>query len=153
MLDIVAKILAKGPQTNRRVYTQAPFDLCYGFRGRDSRVHHLSPFEMKRYWKLVEIRPPSEPARCGGDAVLTPSGAAKCRRCKDENAAFRLLEDEDYEVLAGNPRAVLTPEGERLRIECSEDKRRFNPEPESHYVVLDDSEKRIALPDRTEMPA
>ena len=130
---------------------QAPFDLCYGYRGRDKGVHLLSPFEMKRYWRLVEVRPPSERKACGGVADLTEEGAALWRRCRDTRQTFRPQCNVHYTILEGAPRSVFTPDGISHRATCSQNKIRFAPEPGTHYVVLEDEALRIALPDATEV--
>ena len=44
----------KGP----RLYTDAPFDLLYGFRGKKFDVDLYSPFEMLRFWQVERITLP-----------------------------------------------------------------------------------------------
>ena len=46
-----------------KTWTQPPYDLMYGFRGRKHNVDLLSGFEMMRYWRLERVRQPQESAK------------------------------------------------------------------------------------------
>ena len=45
----------RGKGDARNTFTEAPFDLMYGFRGNSYVVDLLSPFEMLRYWRMQKI--------------------------------------------------------------------------------------------------
>ena len=44
-----------------RAWTDAPFDLLYGFRGTTHAVDLLSAYEMIRFWTWVQVLPPHAP--------------------------------------------------------------------------------------------
>ena len=60
-------------------YTEWPFDLMYGFRGREHNVDLLSPFEMLRFWAVQKVDIPTlkQPS---GTAELTAEGAAALKK-------------------------------------------------------------------------
>ena len=47
-----------GHAEGRKTFTDAPFDLMYGFRGASYEVDLLSPFEMLMCWSMERIVPP-----------------------------------------------------------------------------------------------
>ena len=49
--------------TYGKAYADAPFDLMYGFRGKEHAVDLFSPFEMLRFWTPVKIEPPKKNGR------------------------------------------------------------------------------------------
>ena len=60
-------------------YTEWPFDLMYGFRGREHNVDLLSAFEMLRFWAVQKVDIPTlkQPS---GTAELTAEGAAALKK-------------------------------------------------------------------------
>ena len=50
--------LRHGQGNGQNSFTEAPFDLMYGFRGTSHVVDLFSPFEMLRYWRMERIFPP-----------------------------------------------------------------------------------------------
>ena len=42
-----------------RIYKEPPFDLLYGYRGREKSVDLLSPYEMLLYYSMERILPPT----------------------------------------------------------------------------------------------
>ena len=56
--SIIAAVGAAGGAFSRRAYMEAPFDLMYGFRGRECFVELLSPYEMLMHWSMEQVHPP-----------------------------------------------------------------------------------------------
>ena len=56
-----------------RMYVEAPFDLMYGFRGRDENVDVLTPYEMLLWYSPQRILPPSS-AEAETRSAWTPKG-------------------------------------------------------------------------------
>ena len=56
-----------------RLYKEAPFDLLYGYRGREMSVDVLSPYEMLLHYSMERIRPPTNPLK-GTRAKWTAEG-------------------------------------------------------------------------------
>ena len=48
-----------GKGEGKKTYTEAPFDLLYGFRGNKHQVDLFSPFEMLMFWSMEKISAPS----------------------------------------------------------------------------------------------
>ena len=64
------------------VISQANFEDFYGYRGKDARVHYLSPWEFLMYWEAVSLTKPSSAgaAETGTDQMETTvwSGVPSC---------------------------------------------------------------------------
>ena len=67
-----------------RAYVEAPFDLLYGFRGTESEVDLLDPYQMLMHWSMEKIKPPSiQIPSDKHNAQLTSEGRAYQRQCKN----------------------------------------------------------------------
>ena len=91
-----------------RTYTEAPFDLMYGFRGTAHVVDLLSPFEMLMYWSLLPVRPPSE-REDNPTAVWTTEGLSYQAQCKLLKEAPSYTPGRHYEALSRDD-CILLPE-------------------------------------------
>ena len=49
-----------GKGEGRKTFTDPPFDLLYGFRGKKHQVDLFSPFEMLRGWRMEKVLPPTK---------------------------------------------------------------------------------------------
>ena len=106
--SVIAAIFAQSASTGKWLYTEAPFDLMYGFRGSAHVVDLLSPFEMIMHWSLERVQPPSM-RQDRPTSVLTPEGVRKMQECKTSREAPQLLAGVDYVALEA-PDRILLPE-------------------------------------------
>ena len=105
-----------GGATSTRVFVEAPFDLMYGFRGRDQEVDLLSPYEMLMFWSLERISPPSAGQKAGDrNAQLTPEGRLYAQECKAARQKIEYEPDIHYTALPATDR-ILLPSGDSLPI-------------------------------------
>jgi len=89
-----------------RLYTEAPFDLMYGFRGNSHVVDLFSPFEMLMYWSMEQVRPPSRTAE-DVTAELTAEGHLYLAQCKAAKEAPCLEPAKHYIALPAADRILL----------------------------------------------
>ncbi len=101
---IAAVYHGKGEGT--RTFTEAPFDLMYGFRGHRREVDLFSPFEMIMHWSLERVKPPGGEEK-NPSAKWTPEGLAYLSKCKllKERPTFEA--GRDYVALPGDDRILL----------------------------------------------
>ena len=106
--SVIAAVFASRTATGQRLYTEAPFDLMYGFRGNAHVVDLLSPFEMLMHWSMERVQPPS-PTQDRPTSVLTPAGLCKVQDRKRSNKPVELLAGVDYVAMEA-PDRILLPE-------------------------------------------
>ena len=70
-----------GSAGGRKAYTEAPFDIMYGFRPTKYNVDLLSPFEMIRYWAMARVLPPALDV-VDSTSEWTTEGATYLAKCK-----------------------------------------------------------------------
>ena len=75
--------LHHGNRRRSRVYTEAPFDLLYGFRGQRYNVDLLSPYEMLLHWSIQRISAPSYGAKIVR-SEWTEEGKAYNKQCEHD---------------------------------------------------------------------
>ena len=104
--SVVAAVHAAGSSFMRRAYMEAPFDLMYGFRGTDTDLSLLSPFEMLMQYSMEEVKPPS-----GTDpnprARLTDEGILYKAECTDAGKRPRFEAGLHYVAIPGENRILL----------------------------------------------
>ena len=89
-----------------RTWTQAPFDLMYGFRGRTYAVDLLSSYEMIRYWTMERILPPSNKVEVQTSA-FTKEGRRYLAQCKKNGDDVVPKPGVHYVAIAGEDRLLL----------------------------------------------
>ena len=65
-----------------RIYKEPPFDLLYGYRGREKSVDLLSPYEMLLHYSMERILPPTNPLR-RSRAEWTAEGKKYNEECRE----------------------------------------------------------------------
>ena len=95
-----------------RSWTDAPFDLLYGFRGNKHGVDLLSPYEMIRFWQWIRVVPPSSKSR-NPTSEWTSEGLSYINDCKIKGVESTLLPGVHYIALESNSR-ILLPDVEVL---------------------------------------
>ena len=101
---IAAVYHAKGE--GRKTFTEAPFDLLYGFRGAAHEVDLYSPFEMLRFWRMERVLPPTAHTK-QPTAEWTKEGRLYLERCRAAKEAPHWQAGVHYTVIAGADRILL----------------------------------------------
>ena len=91
----------------RKTFTDAPFDLLYGFRRKEHVVDLLSPFEMLRHWEMERVLPPTAASATNPTAAWTQAGLMYRAQCAKNKETPFWIAGEHYEVLPGKDRIVL----------------------------------------------
>ena len=103
----VISAVRHGRGEGTRTFTEAPFDLMYGFRGRLREVDLFSPFEMIMHWSLESVIPPNEK---NPTAEWIPEGKEYRKECcqrRETRPTF--VAGRHYVALPGDDR-ILLPE-------------------------------------------
>ena len=100
----------------RKTFLEAPFDLMYGFRGRDDVVDLYSPFEMLRYWSMEKVLPPRAGEK-NPTAKWTAEGLEYKACCVTHKTTPRWEAGKHYVAIPGIHRILLPdlPALENLR--------------------------------------
>ena len=104
--SVIAAVHATGGACSRRAYVEAPFDLLYGFRGRDYDVEFLSPYEMLMHWTMVEVSPPTAKAT-RTRSEFTEQGLAYKQQCTQGSTVPRFEAGKHYVAVAAEDRLLL----------------------------------------------
>ena len=86
-----------------RIYKEPPYDLLYGYRGREKSVDLLSPYEMLLHYSMERIFPPTNaPAR--SRAAWTEDGEKYWKECREIRIKGHYKPGEHYTALEGEDR-------------------------------------------------
>ena len=78
--SVIAALLSS--KQSRRAYVEAPFDMLYGYRGKQYAVDLLPPFMMIMHWSMEKIIPPCAAKQ---NSELTAEGKQEQARSKANN--------------------------------------------------------------------
>ena len=103
--SIIAAV-CHGKGEGKKTYMEAPFDLMYGFRGKDHVVDMMSPFEMLRYWSMEKVVPPRSGDK-SSSASCTPEGLKYHSSCKAKKQSPQWEAGVHYIAVGGADRILL----------------------------------------------
>ena len=89
-----------------RMYKEPPFDLLYGYRGREKSVDLLSPYEMLLHYSMERILPPTNPLK-RSRAEWTAEGTKYYKECCDTKMRGHYKPGEHYTALPGEDRILM----------------------------------------------
>ena len=95
------------------MFTEAPFDWMYGFRGKEHNVDVLSPYEMLLHWAVTRINPPGGASK-ETRAQWTAEGRDYLKECKLEGVRPECVPGVHYTALE-DPHRILVPDLPGLR--------------------------------------
>ena len=96
------------------MFTEAPFDLMYGYRGKTHNVDLLSPYEMLLHWEMTRIPTPSASAEeCRSQ--WTDAGLEYLKECRKVGMRADSLPGVHYVALEDNAMRILIPDVEILK--------------------------------------
>ena len=96
------------------MFTEAPFDLMYGFRGTSHKVNVLSPYEMLLHWSITRIGPPSASSQ-ESRSQWTAEGREYLKECKQEGVRPACIPGVHYAAIEDDDSRILMPECPHLK--------------------------------------